>query len=240
MSTYSTTILSDLPVAYWRMGETSGSSAVDASGNGRAGTYAGVALGMPGAIGGDSDTSSLFGASGASVAAAVLPLMSNWTAEAWVFPTAAQTATPYIVCDRFSASGINFGLVINLSAGTCAASALYYNGSIINTAQVELSLNAWTHLAGTYDGSNLKLYINGTLSQTLASTTAPASGGLATDIGIRKSPGDTFLGLIDEVAIYSTALSSTRILAHYTAAFAPTGGAAAQPLGSQLIQRRAQ
>lgn len=239
MSTYSTTILSNLPVAYWRLGEHSGTSAADASGNARAGAYSGVALGLPGAIAGDSDTSALFGASGASVAAPVLPLMSNWTVEAWVYPTAAQTGTPYIVCDRFSVSGINFGLVVNLSAGTCAASALYYNGSIINTGQTELSLNAWTHVAGTYDGSNLRLYVNGSLSQALASTTAPASGGVATDIGIRKSPGDTFLGLIDEVAVYNSALSASRILAHYSAAFAPSG-ATAQPLGSQLIQRRAQ
>jgi|GEM_PF-4725558 len=176
MSTYSTTILSDLPVAYWRLGELSGTSAGDASSNGRTGTYGGgVIIGMAGAIHGENDASARFGSTGANVAAPLLPLMGQWTAEAWVYPTAAQTGTPYIVCDRFSLSGINFGLVVNFSAGTCAVSTLYFNGSVINTPQVELTLNAWTHVAGTYDGSNLKSYINSVLSQTLASTTAPAS-----------------------------------------------------------------
>lgn len=240
MSTYSTTILSDLPVAYWRLGEISGTSAADASGNGRTGTYGGgVVLGMAGAIRGENDAAARFGSGGAKVVAPLLPLMSQWTAEAWVYPTAAQSGTPYIVCDRFSLSGINFGIVVNLSAGTCAVSTLYDNGSLINTPQVELTLNAWTHVAGTYDGSNLRLYLNGALSQTLASTTASASGGVATDIGIRNSPGDSFIGSIDEVAIYNTALSASRLLAHYNAAFTATG-ATAQPLGSQLIQRRAQ
>src|SRR2546421_10125355 len=56
---YSGTILADSPIAYWRLGETSGITAADASGHGNAGTYAGAAgaytLGQAGALFGDAD-----------------------------------------------------------------------------------------------------------------------------------------------------------------------------------------
>ena len=45
-ATYASTVLADSPVAYWRLGEASGSSAADSSGNGNGGSYAGgVTLG---------------------------------------------------------------------------------------------------------------------------------------------------------------------------------------------------
>ena len=54
---YSQTVLADSPRAYWRLGEASGTSAADASGNGRTGSYvASPTLGVPGALTGDSNT----------------------------------------------------------------------------------------------------------------------------------------------------------------------------------------
>ena len=50
---YSASVLADAPAAYWRLGEASGTSAADASGNGRAGSYLNTpTLGRPGALSG--------------------------------------------------------------------------------------------------------------------------------------------------------------------------------------------
>jgi Concanavalin A-like lectin/glucanases superfamily len=74
-----------------------------------------------------------------------------------------------------------------------------------------LPLNAWTHLAATFDGATLTLYVNGTQAASLA-----AGGNIATSAGALRIGGNNiwpewFSGQIDEVRIYNRALSPAEI-----------------------------
>src|SRR5205807_3270208 len=65
--------------------------------------------------------------------------------------------------------------------------------------------------AATDDGSNLKMYVNGTLASTL-----PLSGSINVSSGVLRIGGDSiwgeyFNGMIDEVRIYNTALTAAQI-----------------------------
>ena len=81
------------------------------------------------------------------------------------------------------------------------------------------STGAWHHLAGTYDGSTLSLYIDGQLAtQQVASGAVPVT----TDpLAIGNLPGnsspthDFFQGNIDDVRIYGSALSAAQITQLY-------------------------
>ncbi|MGQ3685877.1 MAG: LamG domain-containing protein, partial [Candidatus Loosdrechtia sp.] len=80
-----------------------------------------------------------------------------------------------------------------------------------------LSLNAWHHLVGVYNGSTLKLYVNGTEVNSIA-----ASGSLDTStyplrIGTRAvDPVNRyFKGSIDEVRVYNRALSEQEVQSLY-------------------------
>jgi len=76
-----------------------------------------------------------------------------------------------------------------------------------------LPLNEWTHLAGTYDGNAVKLYVNGQLE------VEDTSGGVgmlqdANDLSIgNRSDGNdrAFAGTIDDVRVYSRALSAAEV-----------------------------
>ncbi|MGB2867416.1 MAG: LamG-like jellyroll fold domain-containing protein, partial [Bacteroidota bacterium] len=90
-----------------------------------------------------------------------------------------------------------------------------------------IQLNTWTHLAATYDGVTLKLFINGQMCG--QNTTNAGNMGYGTwggNIGIGKKLDGCypsyFLGLIDEVKIYSRALSSDEVLAEYNASVTTT------------------
>ena len=74
-----------------------------------------------------------------------------------------------------------------------------------------LTLNAWTHVAATYDGGNLRLYVNGALIRTQAVSGNISETTGAFRIGGNSSWGEYFSGLIDEVRIYNHALTQAEI-----------------------------
>ena len=79
------------------------------------------------------------------------------------------------------------------------------------SAPAALPLNTWSHLAATYDGAILRLYVNGAQVSSQART-----GPIVTSSGALRIGGDTvwgeyFRGVIDEVRVYSRALTPAEI-----------------------------
>ena len=95
-----------------------------------------------------------------------------------------------------------------------------------NVSQSTLSTNTWYHVAMTYNGSSLSLYLNGNFDFSI-----PATGPIYWEGGDRKlligsaylPNGSKFNGTIDEVRIYQRALSAAEIQQRY-AESAPTYG----------------
>ena len=82
---------------------------------------------------------------------------------------------------------------------------------------VALNDNAWHHAAGVYDGSVVKLYIDGSLVATSGAQVGTiTNAGDNTRIG-KSSDQGYYAGLIDDVRIYSRSLSATEILQIYNA-----------------------
>ena len=76
--------------------------------------------------------------------------------------------------------------------------------------------NTWVHLAWNWDGTNHKLYVNGSLSATASDSTRPPSNTTNMRIGSwNHSTGREFSGNIDEVAIWNTALTQSAITELY-------------------------
>jgi putative transposon-encoded protein len=220
---YSSTILGESGlVSYWRLGETSGTTATDSKGSNN-GTYtSGYTLGADGLIVGDSDKGvTLNGSSGyVDVPAASNLRPSNVTVEAWIKINTATNGVCVVASNSFS-SNVGFELGLGFVAGNNQTPQFgTYNGSWTAASSSNGALpasNAHIHLVGTYDGTNLKLYINGILMATTA-----FSGPLVYDannlkIGKRPDTGVYFNGVIDEVAIYNTALSDSQIYNHWIA-----------------------
>jgi hypothetical protein len=70
----------------------------------------------------------------------------------------------------------------------------------------------WTHVAATFDGANLSLYINGAASgsQGASASTIPV-GPRSLRIGADSSGGSNFNGQIDEPRVWNRALSASEI-----------------------------
>lgn len=215
---YSDEVLADGPLAYYRLGETSGAIVTDSSGNGRNGAYSGtVTQGVTGALAADADTALGLGGSGyALVNHASWMNVSTVTVEIWFRTT--QTGAQSLIA-RYGSSSVSEVIALDLSTSNVVRAYGNFSGVKIASATVTgLRDGNWHHAVGTYDGSAIRLYIDGTQVASVAATGTPQSGSLGYRFGSRNaSPNNNLIGAIDEAAIYGTALSDARIATHYTA-----------------------
>jgi hypothetical protein len=99
-------------------------------------------------------------------------------------------------------------------------------GTLLNGATT-LSPNIWYLATGTYDGSSIKVYVNGVLEATAPATLSMTDNGLGVRLGARQWQYNTpltFNGLIDDVRIYNRALSQAEIQALLNAGPSAAGG----------------
>ncbi|MGH3132546.1 MAG: LamG-like jellyroll fold domain-containing protein, partial [Gaiellaceae bacterium] len=221
---YRDTVLADSPAGYWRLGEASGTTAADGSGNGHAGTYiATPALGQPGALVDDANTSVDFDGTSEHVAipysAALNP--SSFTVEAWAYVTGGQGRYRAVVSNRDFAPSSSRGFILYASSSD-AWELWLGNGTGAWPAAFgpPVALNRWTHLVGTYDGATARLFVDGIEAASVATTHTPnASRPARIAAGANERQADyLFSGRVDEVAIYPAPLTPARIRAHYEVA----------------------
>src|SRR5262249_56986965 len=88
---------------------------------------------------------------------------------------------------------------------------IYIAGEQTAMASSGLALNSCSHLALTYNGTVEQLYVNGALvaSRSQSGTVQTSTGVL--HIGGDSVWGEYFLGVIDEIRIYTRALSAAEI-----------------------------
>lgn len=221
-------VLQDSPLVYWRLGEPSGATAADSSGNGRTGTY--TASGFNGTITYGAASAILSDPTDKAVTLGVRPVVTatianvvsaattafdtaSMTVEIWVHPTSGQSANHTAASSATYVSGNpnNVRWILKIDPGGVI---WIFDGSINHVSSVTVALNAWSHLVVTFTGGNYRIYVNGSLGQTIAGVLGAGTNNPMTAGG---SGGGIFVGSIDEYAFYGTALSAGRIGAHYAA-----------------------
>ena len=221
---YSATVLADAPAAYWRMGESAGTSMNDATRNGNNGSYAGgVALGQPGAIAGDKGTAVAFdGRNAAATVPGSRSLQVNAVSiEMWIKKTTETGYGMYVAKNvaRGGGAGSSWFQLLNNSFNGRLEFRVTGDYDPVLVSSTSLALNTWYYVVATYDGTTARLYINGKLDASLAAVATPAQTDDPLYIG-RRADGFFNNAVLQEVAIYPTALSAERITAHWNAAMA--------------------
>jgi hypothetical protein len=146
--------------------------------------------------------------------AADLDLGSGMTLEAWVNPSALSGWRTAILKEK--PAGLSYALYAHDNAPRPATYINTGSSDIAASGSSGLSLNAWTHLASTYGGGTLRLYVNGVQVRAVAVNGNLVASSLPLRIGGNAIWGEYFAGLIDEVRVYNRALSTAEIQADMT------------------------
>ena len=212
-SSASVSLLSSGLAGYWPFDESSGSLAHDASGAGNNGTLlckGGCSL--PSWTAGSRQGALNFSSNNQSVSVPDSPSLdfsSQFTISFWLYKSAGASSLYYLT--KGSAIAIS-----TASPESEMHAALYNGGSQVARCAIAGVLDqTWQHFAITFDGSNIVFYVNGALNTTCSAAAAagmPFSG--AVSMGGLNPANPT--GILDEVRIYSRALSAQEIAALYS------------------------
>jgi len=192
-------------VGYWNFDEGKGDVAGDSSGNGNDGTIFRGAEWVDGKFG------KALKFDGGKMQKVEIPHSDSFaeittavTIELWLNPA------NFSAWMSFGVKGdITYGMFINPSAFV----RLHYSGgSTLDTPNGSIKANEWTHVVGTYDGVNVRVYLNGEMKAELAANAAIPADAQSFVIGGTQESRDWFTGMIDEVKLYSRGLTEDEII----------------------------
>lgn len=215
---YHRIVTADSPVAYWRCDDTS--ATINDAVGAYPGTWSGgYTTGVEGLVNVDGSLGiSLNGTAGTygtiPYNAALNP--AQFTISAIIKP-ATIGATQYIFDCVDTTNFDGFRLAINSSGNVFCARGT--GAAVLNTiGTTVLSADSTYHVAATFDGTDVRVYVNGVQdAQSLGVTYVP-NPDQQSRIGATAPAGSSrFSGTVDEVALYSSALSATRIGTMYDA-----------------------
>jgi hypothetical protein len=138
------------------------------------------------------------------------------TIEAWIFVSGYPVVYPTIIAKGNSLNSYEFD--VHNSGALTWSLGLSSGQKTLTSLAGTVASNTWVHVAGTYDGSRMRSYINGIEVASVNASGAIVGNALPPRIGIRtnccsptSSIGSPFQGEIDEVRIWNRALTQDEI-----------------------------
>jgi hypothetical protein len=229
--TYLTDVAADSPVDWYQMETSTGT---DSGSGGRTLTLSNVTTGVAGnyangwSFNGSTSYASMSTYPGSGSVSAL-------TYEAWIKApsNAGMTSGDYHTIFRRNNTDVILlrvrGSTITGGSNAGKAEAYVAGTTLVSTGRVDDG--NWHHIVLTVSGTSAKLYVDGGTAVT--ATTGKSTYNLGTGaayIGSDSGTGEFFQGRLDNVAIYSTALSSTRVGVHYTSGSPIAGGYSPTPM----------
>ncbi len=200
-------------IASYQMSDGSGTSITDNSGNGNTATLSGGSwvaspiqlAGNALAFDGVDDYVNVPHQSSQDISAAI-------TLEAWVYASS-TTTVQNVICKSTQATNTGYIFPRTDDGWGHTTFWLHIGGSWKSLSAPYPSRNTWHHLAATYDGAEMKIYVDGTLSASMAATGPIAVNSNNLTLGLQPGYPEYFGGRADEIRVWNVARTMAQIQA---------------------------
>ena len=203
----------------WHSDESSG-NLLDSTWNNNAATPTNLTQGATGEIG----KSATYNGSSSHAAVGNLSLFNptTITVSTWVNATSYPNSYNYILSKEQTASPY-VGYILRVQGGGNLQFVIGPNGVDESASATRPSTGAWHHVVGTYDGSNIRLFVDGAQVNSAAESGNMSSANASLWFGDSASfNGRTWDGSIEEVRISSSARSADWIATEYNNQSSPS------------------
>ena len=134
--------------------------------------------------------------------------LTAFTIEAWVYHNTLPDLPPGVV-QRYVTINPEVAVLRYDGSGSGGTNELHFyiknaSGAIVSLRVNNVLSTTWMHIAGTYDGTTMKLYLNGKLLKSGAAVGLTAPSG-SFSIGATNGSSEAFDGAMDEVSVWNYA-----------------------------------
>ena len=137
---------------------------------------------------------------------------SNFTISAWILATSSIITNSDIWAYRTLSCGTHLPVVMYVANGSNITFQIENSSQSfaqVNVNNSVITLNKWHLLVGSYDGADMKLYLDGAQIGHQASALVVDQTAVSWYIGNSSCTGQSWFGAMDDVRIYNRALSAT-------------------------------
>jgi hypothetical protein len=235
-SDYAALVLAAGPIAYYRLDETSGSTARDSSGNGHDCTYVGdVTPGVPGLVAGNAATRFDGGLLACGTTAFAFQGSNNFTIEGWFLPDVVDARYQFAFARIQSTPHVGYAAHFHgqpapmfdfevYSANSEGGLSSYVSGVPLPCGEGDamatdagVACSRPFHLAVVYEDKKLSAWVDGARVGSNACSGLPSLAGVEFAVAGHSSancPDCALHGVVDELAIYGRALAPEELAAH--------------------------
>ena len=216
---YGQAVYNSNPDLFWRLDDTSGTTAADASRNGETGVYSGgTTLGQPGALGAQGTAVTFNGVDGTIGSSDPVSNPTVYSEELWFNTTTTAGGKLIGFGDQQSGNSSNYDRHVYMTADGRLNFGVYAGGAYIVTSPNSYNDGKWHHMVATQGPDGMNLYVDGQdVASGSQSQAQPYTGYWRVGGDSSWANSNYFAGTIDEVAVYSSELSPSTVQAHYLA-----------------------
>ncbi|RNL53232.1 LamG-like jellyroll fold domain-containing protein, partial [Arthrobacter oryzae] len=224
LGTYGTGVLADGAESYWRLGEASGTTLTDFAGWSDAVAGTGVTRGVTGAINGDANTATSFSGSSTGTASSQTSVQGPnvFSVESWIKTTTTRGGKILGFGNKATGVSSSYDRQIYMDNAGRIVFGVYDGGVKTLTANGKYNDDQWHHIVATVGPSGMNLYVDGKRSAQRTDATKGQDysgfwriGGDNLNSWPSAPSSRYFNGTIDEVAIYPSVLSLSRVQRHF-------------------------
>lgn len=225
--------LIDNLVSYWKLDETEAGAAID-SHDDNDGTNHGADINQDGKLNRSYNFVAVSGDYVNIPDSENIDITGNFTICCWV-KTTHNPAGDVGIVDRGYGDAVVGGYYLLLGSTTFLRGGFRHaGGHVIATGDTSISTGNWVHIAVTFDGDNVRIYLNGALEATSAPTAVnPPSSENDIVFGGRVSLNGWYNGLIDEIGLWDRQLVLSEIQELYN-----DGAGLAYPFGAPTAKAK--
>ncbi|GAA1732208.1 hypothetical protein GCM10009809_29630 [Isoptericola hypogeus] len=226
VSPYAEAVLDDGATNYWRLGEPSGPTGFDWAGGDDLTLGTGTSRGAAGAVAGDANTATTFNGTsdGRGAGASAITGPNTFTTEAWFRTNTNRGGKIIGFGNATTGNSSSYDRHVYMANNGRLVFGVYNNTVSTVTSPSSYNDNNWHHVVATLGSNGMQLYVDGKRVAQRSDVTVGQGysgywrvGGDNLGSWTSQPTSSSFGGTIDEVAIYDTVLSTTKIRAHYTA-----------------------
>ncbi|WAX55907.1 PKD domain-containing protein [Jatrophihabitans cynanchi] len=218
---YGSTVWNDSPALYYRLDETSGTTATDRSGNTNNGSFAGgYTLGVASPVSGAGHTAVTFdGTTGTLASGAQTAGPNVYSEELWFNTTSTSGGKLIGFGNARTGSSSNYDRHVYMLASGQLVFGTYTGQINVATSSGTYNDGKWHYVVATQGADGMSLYVDGQLVATNPQTQAQSFNGYwrigGDNLNGWGANNAYFAGTIDEAAVYPTELTPAQVSAHY-------------------------